>query len=116
MTVNEVYTHLGQKIFDAIPENIEHWDKAIMYIDRLEGYTATKAILYCTSKEIPLDDLDAGFNTSKYIHFLYNTMTEEGHNRWNKLEFTLLPTFKFDLQFIWNQKFQDEIDGYNKSK
>ena len=115
MTVNEVYTHLGQKILDAIPINEVKWEKAVMSIQRLEGYIGTGAKLYTKDKVIPLDELDAGYFTSKYIHFLYNTMTQEGHHHWNKAEFTLFPDGKFDLQFIWDQEWQDEVDGYNKN-
>jgi hypothetical protein len=116
MTVNDVYSHLGEKIINAIPPNISNWEKSIMTVHRQEGYIATGAIVIVNGNIIPLDDLDAGFYTSQYIHELHTITTEGGHNRWNKLEFTLFPDGKFDLQFIWDQEWQDEIDGYNNVK
>jgi len=51
---------------------------------------------------------------SESVHQLHAITTEGGHNRWNRLEFTLFPDFKFDIKFIWDQELQDEVDGYNR--
>ncbi len=114
MTVNEIYTFIGQELFDAIPEEISNWEKAIMYCKRLDRFFTGGGKLYLSNKEIKLDNFEAGWEMSRYIHELHAITTEGGHNRWNKLEFTLYPDFKFNLNFIWDQEWQDEIDGYNK--
>jgi hypothetical protein len=114
MTVNEIYNYLGKKIHDAIPHEIKRWDEAKMYASRLEGYFSASAKLYIDNTKIDLEELEARWEMSRYVHELHAITTEGGHNRWNKLEFTLFPDGKFDLQFIWDQEWLDEIDGYNK--
>ncbi len=114
MTVNEIYTYLGQKIYDAIPEEIETWDKAIMNAQRLDKYFSAGATLFVNEKIINLEDFEARSEMAQYVHKLHAITTEGEHNRWNKLEFTLFSNFKFDMRFIWDQEFQDEIDSYNK--
>ena len=115
MTVNEVYNYLGGKIYDAIPSEIEEWDKAKMYAKRLEGYFSANAKIYINENELELEYFEARWEMATYVHKLHAITTEGGHNRWNKLEFTLFPDGKFDLQFIWDQEWQDEVDGYNKN-
>ncbi len=113
MTVNQIYTYLGQKIFDAIPDEINDWNRAIMFAKRLDKYFSAEAKLFLKVGEIELNNFEARWEMSEYVHELHAITTEGGHNRWNRLEFTLFPDFKFDLQFIWDQELQDEVDGYN---
>ncbi|MCU0337458.1 MAG: hypothetical protein MUF12_06310 [Sediminibacterium sp.] len=113
MTVDEIYTYLGQKLYDAIPDEIEIWDKAVMYAERLDKYFSAGATLFINEKKINLEDFDARTEMAQNVHELHAITTEGGHNRWNKLVFTLYPNFKFNLDFIWNQEWQDEVDKYN---
>jgi len=115
MTVNEIYKYLGQKLYDAIPESIEIWDKAIINAERLDKYFSAGAKLLVKDEDINLDNFESGWEMSRYVHELHAITTEGGHNRWNKLEFTLYPDFKFNLEFIWDQEWQDEVDIYNKN-
>ncbi|HEY8400102.1 MAG TPA: immunity protein YezG family protein [Cytophagaceae bacterium] len=48
------------------------------------------------------------------IKWLHTTTTEEDKNKWNKAKFSVTPDGKFDMEFIWDQEWQDEIDGYNQ--
>ena len=114
MTVNEIYTYIGQKLFDSIPEELEGWEKAVMHCKRLDRFFTGGGKLFIDgSKEIRLDKFEAGWEMSRYIHQLYEITTEGNTNRWNRLEFTLFSNFQFDLQFVWDQELQDEVDGFN---
>lgn len=115
MTVNEIYRYLGQRLYDSIPETIKNWDKALIQAERLDKYFSASAKLLIKDSEINLANFEPGWEMSRYVHQLHAITTEGGHNRWNKLEFTLFPDFKFDLQFIWDQEWQDEVDGYNNN-
>ncbi|MCL1670015.1 hypothetical protein M2T82_18285 [Elizabethkingia ursingii] len=41
---------------------------------------------------------------------LHEITTEGGNNKWNKAIFTLTPDGDFDMEFIWDQELQNEID------
>ncbi|MFJ1383113.1 hypothetical protein [Capnocytophaga canimorsus] len=38
-----------------------------------------------------------------------------GNNQWNKAIFTLFPNGNFDMEFIWDQAWHDEIVRLSKS-
>ncbi len=110
-TVNEIYLEIGQGIFDLI--EFDNWTEAKLFIIRLFKAVRFNGnyVLEDGSKKY-LDVRSIEIETDS-IHDLHTITTEGGHNRWNRLEFTLFPDFKFDLQFIWDQELQDEVDGYN---
>jgi len=62
-------------------------------------------------------DLDV-FEISRYIlnwiRKLHQITTEGGSNKWNRAIFTLLPTGKFDMEFIWDEELDKEIERLSK--
>jgi hypothetical protein len=46
---------------------------------------------------------------------LQKISTKGGGNKWNKAIFTLSQEGKFDMEFIWDQELQDEVDRLAKS-
>ena len=111
MTVNEIYLKIGQTIFDAIEE--EKWLEAHLFIMRLENTIRFNAFYLSELDEKYVIKARKFSAIYESVHELHRITMQYGHNRWNKLEFTLLPNFKFDLKFIWDQELQDEVDGYN---
>jgi len=111
MTADEIYHFIGQTIVDSITED---WRVAMLHIERQHKYTGIKGE-YENSKEIisSMDDSLLGYHFSTHIHQLHSITTESGHNRWNKLNFVLYPGGKFEMDFIWDQTYQDEIDLLN---
>ncbi len=114
MTVDEVYLEIGQNICNIIED--DEFLSATLKIERLHKYVGYNGFYFNGKNERKYLDVRNLEINSESIHELYAITTDGGHNRWNRLEFTLLPTFKFDLQFIWDQEWQDEVDGYNKTK
>ena len=109
MTVNEIYNQLAQIIIDSV---IEDWQVANLYVERLEKYTgAFGRYLNKEGIECRMNDAKFGYSFSLLIHELHSITTEGGHNRWNKLKFTLYPTGKFEMDFIWDQEYQDKVDN-----
>jgi hypothetical protein len=109
MTVNEIYNNIGQVIVDSIQED---WVIAILNINRLDKYVAAQCKYEnIHNQECIMDDSELGYSFSLLIHELYSITTEGGHNRWNKLKFILYPTGKFEMDFIWDQEYQDKIDN-----
>lgn len=113
MTANEIYHEIEKSLLDYIPGD---WSKAVLEINRKDGVSGYFGI-YTTKKgenkgidvwEYSLDD--------DMIHELHAVTTEDGQNRWNKLKFTLLAEGKFEVDFIWDQEYQDEVANLNKQK
>lgn len=111
MTADEIYLALGQSIVDVIEEP---WKEAVMIIKRV--YKAAKF----EGEYITEDGRKEGINMWEYnfdstmIHRLHEIITSDGISRWNKLVFKILPTGKFELDFIWDQAYQDEMDRLSK--
>ena len=41
---------------------------------------------------------------------LHKITTEGGKNKWNRAVFSVQPDGAFDMEFIWDQELQDEIE------
>jgi hypothetical protein len=109
MTLDEIYENIGQSLFNVISH--ENWDEAKLNIE-FEGdgvvgynghYTANTIKENISVRHIPRE-------IRHWIRELHSITTEKGHNKWNRAVFTLLRTGKFDMEFIWDQVLQDEIE------
>ena len=111
MTLDDIYHAIGQVIVDSIEED---WQIAQLSITRLDKYTSVSGTYKTVSgEEKPINDSNFGYPFSKLIHKLHALITSDGKSRWNKLKFKLFPTGKFEIDFIWDQEYQDEIDRLN---
>ena len=59
---------------------------------------------------------DFDFDTN-IIHDLYRVTQEHQfqHANWNRAIFTLFPTNEFEIEYIWDQELQDEVDRINNN-
>ncbi|MDA3616526.1 hypothetical protein [Polluticaenibacter yanchengensis] len=108
MTVDEIYQRIADIINNAIAED---WLEATAYLKRVEkvvGFTGEYVNIEGEHKSL---EAKFGFFDAKAVHELHSITTEGGHNRWNKLKFTLYPTGKFEMDFIWDQEHQDKLDN-----
>ncbi|WP_428654234.1 hypothetical protein [Runella sp.] len=87
MTVNEIYLEIGQTIYNSI--EVEDWEKAILNIEIQEKYLGTYFYYFLKNNDKKSVKLIKGPNFSNFIFELHAITTEGGHNRWNKLAFTL---------------------------
>lgn len=113
MTVNEVYNNLGSFLLGLLPD--KNWLKAELNIEIQPGVLGMSGDCLCDGEKVSLrtrynDDLKAA------IKWLHTTTTEGGHNKWNKAKFIITPDKKFDMEFIWDQEWQDELDRYNREE
>jgi hypothetical protein len=111
MTVDEIYLLIADKINQGINEDWQKAEALIERIDKVVGFTGSYIDLEGESKSL---ETNFGFFDAQAIHELHTITTEGGHNRWNKLKFMLSPTGKFEMDFIWDQEYQDKIDQLNK--
>ncbi len=108
--LNRIYHEIGQSLVDYIPED---WQEAILNIKRVKGVAGWQG--YYTDVDNNKKNIDVweySLNPD-IIHELHTLITSDGKSRWNKLNFKLFSTGKFELDFIWDQAYQDEVDQLN---
>jgi hypothetical protein len=96
-------------------KSIPDWSKAILKIKRLEGNVGFESFYTLhTEDEIPIDT-KVSYKTAIAVHELHKNMANMlGNNsKWNRLVFTLFPDNKINIQYIWDENLQYEVDGLN---
>ena len=113
MTVDEIYSNIGQSILNAIEDG--SWTKASLNIeivgDGVVGYSGE----YETggdTKDISVRKISRDIRS--WVRELHKITTEGENNKWNRAIFSLMPDGKFDMDFIWDQALQDEIERLAK--
>ena len=113
MTVDEIYLKIAKEIFDAIED--ANWSSATLRIelvgDGVVGYTG-EYIKENDQKDISIRKISREMRN--WVRDLHAITTEGGANKWNRAVYTLTPDGKFDMEFIWDQELQDEIERLSK--
>ncbi|MFK8273389.1 hypothetical protein [Capnocytophaga canimorsus] len=109
MQVEEIYLKLAEAIFSNIEK--ENWKKAMLHLEVAGASVGFKGFL----DENERFDAPGGYLLAKAVLDLHKITTEGGNNQWNKAIFTLFPDGNFDMQFIWDQAWHDEIVRLSKS-
>jgi hypothetical protein len=60
------------------------------------------------TKQIDVEEFD--FQLTFDVLELHKITTEGGNNKWNRAVFSVQPDGAFDMEFIWDQELQDEIE------
>ncbi|OPB95408.1 hypothetical protein [Elizabethkingia occulta] len=109
MTVGEIYLLIAKNIASSIQS--EDWKKATLNIQGDDTYVDTTGEYLDSNNVAQLLDVH-NFDTDVdfAIMELHEITTEGGNNKWNKAIFTLTPNGDFDMEFIWDQELQNEID------
>ncbi len=113
MTVDEIYLKIGQEIFNVIES--ENWEKARLEIevlgDGVVGYTGD----YIEKNDVENIDVENIDDKDEWLIELHKITTEGGNNRWNRAVFSITSEGQFDMEFIWDQELNDEIERLSKS-
>lgn len=109
MTVGEIYLLIAQNIASSIQS--EDWKKSYSKYSGDDTYVDTTGEYLDSNNVAQLLDVH-NFDTDVdfAIMELHEITTESGNNKWNKAIFTLTPNGDFDMEFIWDQELQNEID------
>ena len=111
-TVDEIYLAIRNNINDVIKEN---WGTAILKFEVIGDMVSNQGTYVNEkgeNKQIDVDELD--FELTFDLLDLHAITTEGGANKWNRAVYTLTPDGKFDMEFIWDQALQDEIERLSK--
>lgn len=112
MTVDEIYSSIGQGISNAIEES--NWTNAKLDIEvvgnGVVGYTGDYQVdnttVNLSVRKIPRD-------IRNWLKELHGITTEGGKNKWNRAIFRLEPDGKFSIEFIWDQQLHDQVEELN---
>lgn len=111
-TIDEIYLSVGENINSVIKEQ---WKEAEIHIEALGemiSNTGTYINSSGESKQIKVDEFD--FQLTFDLLDLQKITTESGSNKWNRAVFTLARDSKFDMEFIWGQQLQNEVERLAK--
>ncbi len=108
MNVSEIYKNIGQAVVDSIQEEFL---RAILNIEYV-GSVGTELIYINTDNKEKSEWIESEIDVEENIIELHKITTEGGDNKWNRAIFTLNSDYSFDMEFIWDQELQDEVESY----
>ncbi len=113
-TQREIFNEIAIAIIDILPQG-EQFNYVILEIKRLVGNVGfTGHYITPEEKKKWLNIFDFKLESS-CIEDLYTiTQTQPPvHNNWNKAKYTLFPTAKMEIEYIWDEALQNEVDRLN---
>ena len=111
-TVSKIYVFIGQNTSDSIDKD---WKSAEVKFEVLDGYVGTNGTYTNLNGQIkPLDIMVFDHDLDNDLLDLLEITEGEGQKPWNKAVFRMDSDSNFDMEFIWDQEYQDEIDRLNK--
>lgn len=114
MTQKEIFTHIAISIVNILPTD-EKFSIAVLEMMRLEKVVEYTGYYLKDNKDKEWLDIFNMEINDDYIHELHHITQNEPpvHTNWNRAKFTLFPDGKMQMEYIWDQELQDEVDGYN---
>ena len=116
ITEKELFSQIAISIIDVLPKGTR-FRKSVLEIKRLEnivGYTGYYILDDGTKKWL---DIFAFKLDNDIVEKLYQLTQNQApiHTNWNRAIFTLYPNGTSEMEYIWDEELQQEIDGYNKN-
>jgi hypothetical protein len=114
MEQREIFNLLANGIIDDLPQGLI-FKEAILNIMRLEGVVEFNSyVIDETDSKINLE-VSMGYKYAKAVLELYTiTQTQPPvHNNWNRAKYTLFPEGRMEIEYIWDDELQKEVDRYN---
>ncbi len=110
----EIFTHIATSIVGTFSKD-EKFLSAVLEMMRLNKVVEYTGYYYKDNKEKEWLDVFNIEIDDEYIHKLYDITQNEPpiHTNWNRAKFTLFSDGKIEMEYIWDQELQDEVDGYN---
>ncbi|SEH62275.1 hypothetical protein SAMN02927937_00550 [Paenimyroides aquimaris] len=112
MTVDEIYSKIGQEMFNVIEGDV--WTNA-----RLEFKIVGNGVVGYTGEYIENNEVknisirNITRELSVWIKELHEITTGGGNNKWNRAFFTINSGGNFGMEFIWDKELNDEIERLN---
>ena len=110
-TINNIYNLLGKSILENAPEK---WSEALLYIEVLHDFSSYKGHYVTDKGNQDMSVFDFPIETGDCLRELCELTSNSSEQKWNKAKFVVTPDNQFDMEFIWDQHFQDEVDRFNE--
>jgi hypothetical protein len=113
-TEKEIFNSIANSIIDVLPQG-EVFTYAVLEIKRLTanvGFTG----YYFTPEEKKkwLNIFDFNLDSSMIEDLYTITQTQFPiHKNWNRAKYTLLPEGRMEIEYIWDEALQNEVDRLN---
>lgn len=117
MEQKEIFNLLTNGIIDDLPQGLK-FKEVVLNIMRLEGVVEFKShVIDMKGEEINLE-VSMGYKYAKAVLELYTiTQTKSPiHKNWNRAVYKLFPEGKMEIEYIWDEALQNEVDKLNKAK
>ncbi|OBU29060.1 DUF600 domain-containing protein [Photobacterium kishitanii] len=107
-TFEDIYQHIGQAMFNALPDE---WDSAYFYISIKLIYPRAceykeSYFLKGVEFDFSVDENDGDYGCTDTFFELYDLMQKDDSDvPWNKARFELKPDGSFDIQFKYDEDF-----------
>lgn len=111
-TTDEIYQAIADNIKAVIGEEWAYAELNIETLGTMVSFIGEYMNANKEKKQIDVDEFD--FQLTFDILELHRISTEDGINKWNKATVHLTSEGNFNMEFIWDQQFYDEI--YRLSK
>lgn len=100
----------------VISETDNQWDEAVLKIMIIGDSVDFNLNFKYSNGNIENTKLKNAFYCSMDIIKLHRlTNDHPSYKKWNKAEFTLTSNSRCRIEYIWDQKLQDEVDNQNQS-
>ena len=114
MNQKEIFNLLAHGIIDALPQG-EQFERTVLWIMCLdENVVEFNAKMINGDVEKSLE-INMGYKYAKAVLKLHQITQNEPpiHKNWNRAKYTLYPEGKMNIEYIWDQELQDEVDRHN---
>jgi hypothetical protein len=111
-TVDEIYQSITDNIKSVIGQEWTFAQLHIETIGSMVSFIGTYVNHNEEKQQIDVDEFD--FQLTFDILELHRITTENKNNRWNKATVHLTSDGKFNMEFMWDQQFYDEVDRLSK--
>jgi len=112
MTIDEIYLNIAKNISSVIKAD---WQRAVLHLEVLTRMVSNTGVYYDgKGQQRQLDVEEFDFQLTFDILELHRITTQGNSGKWNRAIYTLSCEGKFDMEFIWDQQLQQEIERLAK--
>lgn len=89
------------------------WLEAVLNIEILPGFSSYKGYYLTPSGKKNMSIFGFPYDTGDHLHTLHRLTSDGVQLKWNKAKLRLIKGHVYKLEFLWDQKWQDEVDAEN---
>lgn len=110
----ELFSQIAISIIGVLPQGVS-FKKAVLEIKRLENNIGYTGYYILNNEEKKWLDIFSFKLDNDVIENLYQLTQNQTpiHTNWNRAIFTLYPNSTSEMEYIWDEELQQEVDGYN---